>query len=126
MRRVFPYCLLSLVFSSAFSTHATPLPSPLPSQVFAPLDDKNLQYAHDIKSAVQIKLHLEKEFNGKQCTVSFNISKKGATHGDFKTEGYKPLCAAAVKAIQDADIPAPPDNETHEIFKNSVIVFKPY
>ncbi len=126
MKKKFTHCLLSVLFTSACSATTTNLPSPLSPGVSAPMNDKAYKYAHDIKSAIQKKLFIERDFKGKECNVHLTISKEGVVGDEIKAKGYKPLCEAALKASRSADIPPAPDNETYERFKSVTVDFKPY
>ncbi|CAM3886226.1 cell envelope integrity protein TolA [Serratia silvae] len=126
MKKLASVCLLSLLFASACSPHKSTSTKPIelrPKEV-APLVDKPTRYVREVQAAIQWKFFIEDDYRGKTCDVSIKMSKDGLVY-DLQGNGYPPLCEAAIKAIKNADIPAPYDDETYQQFKKTVLTFKP-
>ncbi|AYM90088.1 cell envelope integrity protein TolA [Serratia fonticola] len=126
MKKLASVCLLSLLFASACSPHKSSNTKPIelrPTEV-APLVDKPLMYAREVRAAIQRKLFIEDDYRGKTCDINIKMSKDGKVY-DLQGNGYPPLCEAAIKAIKNADIPAPYDDETYHQFKQTVLSFQP-
>jgi TolA protein len=126
MKKLASICLLSLLFASACSPHKSTKTKPIelrPTEV-ASFVDKPLRYVREIRVAIQSKLFLEDDFHGKTCDVNVEISRDGLINA-VQSSGYPPLCKAAIKAMKNADIPAPYDDETYQTFKKTVLVFQP-
>ncbi|WP_411752163.1 cell envelope integrity TolA C-terminal domain-containing protein [Serratia sp. (in: enterobacteria)] len=126
MKKLASVCLLSLLFASACSPHKSTSTKPIelkPTEV-APFVDKPLRYIREIRAAIQWKFFIKDDYLGKTCDVNIKMSKDGKVY-DLQGNGYLPLCEAAIKAIKNADIPAPYDDDTYQQFKQTVITFQP-
>jgi len=126
MKKIASVCLLSLLFASACSPHKSTSTKPIelkPAEV-APFVDKPTRYVREIQAAIQRKLFIEDDYRGKTCEINIKMSKDGKVYG-VQGNGYPALCEAAIKAIKNADIPAPYDDETYQQFKQAVLLFQP-
>lgn len=126
MKKLTSVCLGCLLFVSACSPHKSTRTQPieLQPQEVSPFVDKTTHYLHEIQAAIQRKLFIEDSYQGKTCDVAIRMSKDGLIY-DAQGNGYPPLCKAAMNAIKNADIPAPPDDETYQIINKAIITFKP-
>lgn len=127
MKKLASVCLVSLLFASACSPHKSTSTQPieLQPQEMAPFVAKQTQYFREIQTAIYRNFFIEDDYRDKTCEVAFKMSKDGLIY-DAQGKGYPPLCKAAMNAIKNADIPAPPDDETYQSIKKTVITFKPY
>ncbi|HEJ9058778.1 TPA: hypothetical protein SML50_003069 [Serratia fonticola] len=126
MKKLASVCLLSMLFASACSPHKSSNNKPIelkPAEV-APFVDKPTRYAREVQTVIQWKLFIKDDYRGKTCDVNIKMSKDGKVY-DLQGNGYPPLCEAAIKAINNADIPAPYDDETYQQFKQTVLSFQP-
>lgn len=126
MKKLISACLVSLLFASACSPHKSTRPQPieLQPQEMAPFVDKTTHYLGEIQAAIQRKFFIEDNYRGKACDVAIKMSKDGLIY-DAQGSGYPPLCKAAINAIKNAEIPAPPDDETYQRIKKTIINFQP-
>lgn len=124
MKKLLSLGLFCLLFIFACSTNTKNKPTELPLQKSEPIQSKITLYLRSIQEVIQRQLFLEDDFRGKTCEVRIKMSRNGKIN-DMQAEGYQPLCDAAVKAIQNAEIPVPPDDETYESFKASIMSFEP-
>lgn len=123
MKKLASVCLVSLLFVSACSPHKSK-PIELRPQEMAPFVDKQTHYLREIQTAIQWKFFIGDDYRGKTCDVAIKMSKDGLIY-DAQSSGYPPLCKAAIKAIKNADMPTPPDDETYQQFKKFIISFQP-
>ncbi|WP_025121169.1 MULTISPECIES: cell envelope integrity protein TolA [unclassified Serratia (in: enterobacteria)] len=126
MKKLTSVCLGCLLFVSACSPHKSTRTQPieLQPQEMAPFVDKTTYYLRAIQTAIQRKFFIGDNYRGKTCDVTIKMSKDGLIY-DAQGSGYPPLCEAALKAIKNADIPAPPDDETYQRIKKTIITFQP-
>lgn len=115
---------VSLVSLLATACNTKSKPIELTPTAVAPFVDKPTRYVREVQTAVQWKFFIEDDYRGKTCDVTIKMSKDGLVY-DMQGDGYPPLCKAAMKAIQNADIPAPYDDETYQQFKQTMLTFKP-
>lgn len=82
-------------------------------------------YSSRFSSAIQSKMVFDESFKGKECDLSIKLQRDG-TITDVKSEGGDiALCSAAIDAVKKARIPAPPNDEVWDAFKNTSMTFKP-
>nr|WP_219826118.1 cell envelope integrity protein TolA [Scandinavium goeteborgense] len=82
------------------------------------------RYAQQIKSAIEARLYDESIYAGKSCRLKLRLASNGQVMSAIAEGGNPNLCAAALAAIKQANIPAAPDDDTYMVFKNSVLDFK--
>lgn len=82
-------------------------------------------YLAAIMGAVQSHMFELERFSGKVCDIKVSLNRSGKVTHITAVGGYPPLCEAGIKAIKSADIPAPPDEETYLVFKESILEIKP-
>lgn len=82
-------------------------------------------YLSLIRQAIQLHMFEPERFSRKTCDFKITLDRSGKVTSITAVDGYPPLCEAGVRAIKAADIPAPPDDETYQVFKSSIIEFKP-
>lgn len=121
MNKLACVCLVSLL-ATACSTNTKPIE--LTPTAVASFSDKQTRYIQEIRMAIQWKFFIEDGYRGKTCDVTIKMSKDGLVY-DLQGDGYPPLCKAAMKAIKNADIPVPYDEETYQRFQKTVLTFKP-
>ncbi|EFD5004440.1 cell envelope integrity protein TolA [Escherichia coli] len=84
-----------------------------------------LQYAGQIKKAIEEQFRDPSKYSGKSCSLRMYMAPNGLLL-QVKREGGDPeLCREAMNAVKHADIPAPPSPEVYKVFHNGVLDFKP-
>ncbi|UIW20224.1 cell envelope integrity protein TolA [Serratia entomophila] len=75
--------------------------------------------------AIQSHMSEPERFSGKTCDLKINLDREGKVTSVIAVDGDPLLCEAGIKGMKAADIPAPPDEQTYQAFKASIIEFKP-
>ncbi|WP_337263062.1 MULTISPECIES: cell envelope integrity protein TolA [unclassified Serratia (in: enterobacteria)] len=125
MKKLIFICCISMMLVSACSTNTRKKQLPPAAKESALLAERLQVYIRDLTEAIERKLYRLKSFEGKECDVSFSMDRNGTVINISAIEGYQPLCEAGIKAIKNAEIPAPPDDEVYKHFQRLVISFKP-
>ncbi|ENZ8429457.1 TPA: cell envelope integrity protein TolA [Klebsiella aerogenes] len=81
-------------------------------------------YAYQIMSAVKAKMPDSAEYSGQSCRVRLSLQRDGAVSSISAEKGDEQLCHAVISAFKQADIPAAPDDDAYQTFKNTSIDFK--
>jgi len=84
-----------------------------------------VEYLSVITQVIQSHMSEPERFSGKTCDLKINLDREGKVTSVIAVDGDPPLCGAGIKAVKAADIPAPPDEQTYQAFKVSIIEFKP-
>lgn len=92
------------------------LPSSKPS--------KRATYAWQIMTAVRAKMPHFEEYPGQTCRIRLSLQRDGTVSSATVEKGDEKLCHAVVSAFMQADIPAAPDDDAYQTFKNTSIDFK--
>lgn len=80
-------------------------------------------YAAEFRNAVQAKMYGADMYAGKNCVLQISMQRDGKIN-DVNAQGGDPaLCQAALKAVQVAEIPAPPTDEIYNKVKNAQLDF---
>lgn len=81
-------------------------------------------YAYQIMSAVKAKMPDSAEYSGQSCRVRLSLQRDGAVSSASVEKGDRQLCDKVLAAIKQAKIPAAPDDDAYQTFKNTSIDFK--
>jgi colicin import membrane protein len=81
-------------------------------------------YATQVMLAVREQMSDDEQYRGKSCTLHISLLRDGRLNSASVANGDEKFCAVALSAIKQADIPAAPDDETYQAFKNTSIDFK--
>jgi len=81
-------------------------------------------YAHKIKRAIEDKFDNPASYRGKTCSLQFSLAPDGSLMSVKAVGGDPDLCQAAIAATKEAHIPAPPNNEVYDVFKQAVLDFQ--
>ncbi|MCX9019078.1 cell envelope integrity protein TolA [Citrobacter portucalensis] len=80
-------------------------------------------YAAEFRNAVQAKIYDADMYAGNNCVLQISMQRDGKIN-DVTAQGGDPaLCQAAIKAVQVAEIPAPPTDEIYNKVKNARLDF---
>ncbi|MDU6409370.1 MAG: cell envelope integrity protein TolA [Yersiniaceae bacterium] len=88
------------------------------------------RYGAEIYKAVAYKFYSPKKYKGQRCTVRINLSPEGKVTNAYVENAHAEqndaeLCKAALLAVQQAEIPAPPSTEVWQTLKNVFLDFEP-
>lgn len=88
------------------------------------------RYGAEIYKAVAYKFYSAKKYKGQRCTVRINLSPEGKVTNAYVENAHAEqndaeLCKAALLAVQQAEIPAPPSMAVWQTLKNVFLDFEP-
>ncbi|HBM3279966.1 TPA: cell envelope integrity protein TolA [Klebsiella oxytoca] len=86
---------------------------------------KFFQYGYQIQKAIREQMPGPDKYTGRTCSVRLLLSPDGLVLMATPDGGDAELCKAAMSAISRAKLPPPPDMETYQQFRNSVLDFRP-
>lgn len=109
---------------NAKSTGADNLLGGLQSATVVPEQSKLSAYARQIQEAITVQMHDINTYTGKTCVIRISLQPDGLVNNATAKEGDEKLCKAAISAITRAQIPAAPDEETYQRFKNANLDFR--
>ncbi|WP_227509983.1 cell envelope integrity protein TolA [Klebsiella aerogenes] len=92
------------------------LPSSKPSS--------RVTYARQIMTAIRAKMPDSVEYPGQTCRIRLSLQRDGTVNSATVEKGDEELCNTVVAAFMQADIPAAPDDDAYQTFKNTSIDFK--
>ncbi|HBS6037748.1 cell envelope integrity protein TolA [Klebsiella aerogenes] len=81
-------------------------------------------YARQIMTAIRAKMPDSVEYRGQTCRIRLSLQRDGIVNSATVEKGDEELCNTVVSAFMQADIPAAPDDDAYQTFKNTSIVFK--
>ncbi|EML2224968.1 TPA: cell envelope integrity protein TolA [Klebsiella aerogenes] len=81
-------------------------------------------YARQIMTAVKAKMPDSVEYPGQTCRIRLSLQRDGTVNSATVEKGDEELCNTVVAAFMQADIPAAPDDDAYQTFKNTSIDFK--
>ena len=81
-------------------------------------------YAYQIMTAVKAKMPDSVEYPGQTCRIRLSLQRDGTVNSATVEKGDEELCNTVVAAFMQADIPAAPDDDAYQTFKNTSIDFK--
>ena len=96
----------------------------LRSPTVPPEHSKILVYATQIRNAIFAEMYEPDAYKGKTCSIRISLQPDGSVNSATANDGDEKLCKAAIAAIIRAKIPAAPDNETYQKFKNAALDFR--
>lgn len=82
------------------------------------------KYAEKVRSAIQAKLYDGEQYQGKYCTLRLSLERSGKVQSAKAEGGDSALCQAVLSAVKAAEMPALPNDEIYELFKNVPIDIK--
>ena len=81
-------------------------------------------YASQIRNAIVAEMYEANVYQGKSCSIRIDLQPDGSVNKATAKEGDARLCKAAISAITRAKIPAAPDDESYQRFKNADLDFR--
>lgn len=81
-------------------------------------------YARQIMTAIRAKMPDSVEYPGQTCRIRLSLQRDGTVNSATVEKGDEELCNTVVSAFMQADIPAAPDDDAYQTFKNTSIDFK--
>lgn len=81
-------------------------------------------YARQIMTAIRAKMPDSVEYRGQTCRISLSLQRDGTVNSATVEKGDEELCNTVVSVFMQAGIPAAPDDDAYQTFKNTSIVFK--
>ena len=93
---------------------------------------KNLQmqtepsYGLQVKRALNAQLGDLKKYKGKPCTVQLTLQRNGMVENTIIEKGDADSCKILLTAINQASIPAAPDEQSWQKFRKMAVDFIPY
>lgn len=81
-------------------------------------------YAKQVREAIIEKMVNADEYKGKKCTARLSLQRDGQVKSPTLLTGDPELCKIVKNAIEKANIPAAPDEETWKVFRNAAIDIK--
>lgn len=86
---------------------------------------KNSVYAAQIQSVIVKKIPSAEAYKGKVCTIRISLQRNGMVNNATAEAGDEKFCRTLISAITQMQLPAAPDEETYQLFKNAHFDFKP-
>jgi len=83
-------------------------------------------YGLQIKKAIDAQLGDPRQYKGKSCTVRLSLKRNGMVENATVEKGDADFCKILLTAINQASIPAAPDEQSWQQFSNMVVDFIPY
>ncbi|HHT7559349.1 cell envelope integrity TolA C-terminal domain-containing protein [Raoultella ornithinolytica] len=133
------FCFLSLLLTACSGT-ASPPESAEKAKLSAEVDKlfadyemgsdnspraTNLRYLHQVRTAIFAKIDQPQAYQGQKCSVRLTFQRDGKVQNPTQTHGDPALCAEIIAALQEAQIPPAPDEQTYQTFNNAIMDFRP-